>query len=401
QSQNVTQAAAVYAAGLIGKTGTENQKAQTGDAAQQVQKAVNVTESVPAQLAAAAATKGKQATHNTQGRDAAALSTAARGGEQKAENPALKGDNRGVQAQAQQMSRIIGAENRVNINVNVANEQNQLTSKPALLATSNLVLAQDATKGSQTGTNAQSGQQQGQNTQQLQQALLATQQQTQVPQQGTPQIGPQGGAGVATLGGNGASSAVQAGNGGMQTTGGGEALNNTSQGANAAQQTHQTQQTRESAPHQQAQHLQRDSQPGGSVTEQISVKITKALQAGTDKISIQLKPAELGRVDVKLEMTHDGRVMTVVTAEKQDTLDLLRRDSSELQKALADAGLQSGDMQFNLKGQDKQTAEGDNADMQGAADKAADADIDTADDGVVMTAWESGIFANGRLDMRA
>lgn len=399
QSQNVTQAAAVYAAGLIGKSGNENLKANAGDATQQVQKTVNVNENAPAQVAAAAASNGKQATHNTASRNTTAQNTAAKGGEQKAGTAELKGDNRGVQAQAQQMSRIIGAENRVNINVNVANEQNQLSSKPALIATSNLVLAQDATKGSQTGTGAQSGQQQGQNPQMLQQAQAAAQQQAQVGQQGTPQNGPQGGAGAGTLGANAASASVQAGSGGIQTTGGGEALNNTAQGANAAQQTQQTQQTRESAPHQ-AQHMQRDSQPGGSVTEQISVKITKALQAGTDKISIQLKPAELGRVDVKLEMTHDGRVMTVVSAEKQDTLDLLRRDSSELQKALADAGLQSGDMQFNLKGQEKQTAEGDNADTNGAA-KLTDAEIDSSDEGVVMTAWESGIFANGRLDMRA
>ena len=400
QSQNVTQAAAVYAAGLIGKSGNENLKANAGDATQQVQKAVNVTDNAPAQVAAAAASNGKQATHNTPGRNNAAQNTAAKGGEQKADNAELKGDNRGVQAQAQQMSRIIGAENRVSINVNVANEQNQLSSKPSLIASSNLVLAQDATKGSQTGTGAQSGQQQGQNPQMLQQVQAAVQQQAQAGQQGTPQMGPQGGAGAGTLGANAASASVQAGTGGMQTTGVSEALNNTGQGANAAHQTQQTQQTRESAPQQQAQHMQRDSQQSGSVTEQISVKITKALQAGTDRISIQLKPAELGRVDVKLEMTHDGRVMTVVTAEKQDTLDLLRRDSSELQKALADAGLQSGDMQFNLKGQEKQTAEGDNADENGTG-KLTDAEIDSRDEGVVMTAWESGIFANGRLDMRA
>jgi len=141
---------------------------------------------------------------------------------------------------------------------------------------------------------------------------------------------------------------------------------------------------------------------GTSFADQISVKITKALQAGTDRISIQLRPAELGRVDVKMEMTHDGRIMTVVTAEKQDTLDLLRRDSSELQRALADAGLNSGDMEFNLKGQEQQNAKGEDGNDSAKPNGDADAEEQLAqnDDGV-MNAWESGIFMNGRIDMRA
>ncbi|MCK5777652.1 MAG: flagellar hook-length control protein FliK, partial [Rhodospirillales bacterium] len=214
------------------------------------------------------------------------------------------------------------------------------------------------------------------------------------------QQGVQGGNGQ---GSGAAATSVQSGSGGAQHAGGNEPLNNTSQTANGGQQTQQTQQTRETQPQHQTQQAQRANAQGGSVTEQVSVKITKALQAGTDKISIQLKPSDLGRVDVKMELTHDGRVMTVVTAEKQDTLDLLRRDSSELQKALADAGLQSGDMEFNLKGQEQQSAEaeGDGASgtSNGEADLAEEAETDINDG--VMSAWESGIFANGRVDMRA
>ena len=214
------------------------------------------------------------------------------------------------------------------------------------------------------------------------------------------QQGAQGGTGQ---GGSGVTTSVQSGSGSAQHAGGNESLNNTIQTANGGQQTQQTQQTREAQPQHQTQQAHRANTQGGSVTEQVSVKITKALQAGTDKISIQLKPSDLGRVDVKMELTHDGRVMTVVTAEKPDTLDMLRRDSSELQKALADAGLQSGDMEFNLKGQEQQSAEAEGDGASGTADGDSNAAEETetdVNDGV-MSAWESGIFANGRLDMRA
>ena len=100
-----------------------------------------------------------------------------------------------------------------------------------------------------------------------------------------------------------------------------------------------------------------------SVAEQVSVKITKALQAGQDRITIRLNPAELGRVEVKMELTFDGRTTAIVTAENRDTLDILRRDSAELQKALQESGLQlgDGDLTFNLRGDESNMAEENDA----------------------------------------
>ena len=78
------------------------------------------------------------------------------------------------------------------------------------------------------------------------------------------------------------------------------------------------------------------------------------MSAGNDKISIQLKPADLGRVDVQMEVGHDGRVTAVVTADNKQTLDLLQKDSKQLQEALQQAGLQADDdsLDFNLREQD-------------------------------------------------
>ena len=403
QGPGVTQAAAIYAAGLVGNNGGDAANTGQAEAQAKAQAGVNAGDNTIVQAAAAKTQKNGPNNHNGAQRGQQNQAKTAAGAEQKTTDGEQKSATAGTQNQAQQMSRIIGSDTRANINVNVTNEQTQLTSKPTFTVTNGSVLTPDPGNGQGNASNAGTGQQQGQTAGQAQQAQLAAQQQAQAAQQANIQNGPQGAQGAAGQAGSGAASAVQGTGGGAQHAGGNESMNNVTQNANAAQQTQQTQQTREAQPQQHAQHAQRGNLPGSAVTEQISVKITKALQAGTDKISIQLKPAELGRVDVKMEMTHDGRVMTVVTAEKQDTLDLLRRDSSELQKALADAGLNSGDMEFNLKGQEQQTADaqGDGKDAPASAEVEADEAAPVDDNDGVMSAWESGIFANGRLDMRA
>ncbi len=395
------QAAALYAAGVVGGVASENAKSGNTQQGQQGQVATEAAQGVTAQVAAGAAAKAQQtsrannhqgAANNQTGQQQAA---AAKAGEMQQQT---KPDT--VQDQAQRLAGMLNKNTRAEINVSVNSEQNQLTSKPTTTLTNGSIIAKDAGANNAGSDNQQNGQRPGANagqmTQQMQ--LAANQQQAQAAQQ---QAATQGGAKGGPTQISGAQTGAQASGGAAHNAGGADAMNNTQSNAGAPQ-TQQTQQIRDAQPQQQAQQAQRSNLPGATVADQISVKITKALQAGTDRISIQLRPAELGRVDVKMEITHDGRVMTVVTAEKQDTLDLLRRDSSELQRALAEAGLQSGDMEFNLKGQDKQTAEGENGDGNANPNVKADAEeqLSQNDDGV-MNAWESGIFMNGRIDMRA
>jgi flagellar hook-length control protein FliK len=88
------------------------------------------------------------------------------------------------------------------------------------------------------------------------------------------------------------------------------------------------------------------------IYEQVAINLKQAAQAGTGRIEIQLKPASLGAIDVKLNLTHDGRITAVISADRSDTLHLLRQDSSGLEQALRNAGLQadSGSLSFNLRG---------------------------------------------------
>jgi|GEM_PF-5097770 len=90
------------------------------------------------------------------------------------------------------------------------------------------------------------------------------------------------------------------------------------------------------------------------IIEQIKVNITRAAKAGLDRVTIQLRPEELGRIEIKLELTQDGQVRANVTADNPATLELLQREARGLERALQDAGLNAdaSDLEFNLRSED-------------------------------------------------
>jgi flagellar hook-length control protein FliK len=85
--------------------------------------------------------------------------------------------------------------------------------------------------------------------------------------------------------------------------------------------------------------------------EQIAVQIKNAMQNGNSRLTVALHPAELGRVEVKLDIDKDKKVTATVVVDRPGTLDLLRNDAKALERALQDAGLQTGDgsLSFNLR----------------------------------------------------
>ena len=104
-------------------------------------------------------------------------------------------------------------------------------------------------------------------------------------------------------------------------------------------------------------------QPGaqaGNAADQVNVSIKHGINSGIDRMVIQLDPADLGRVEIKMDV-QDGRAHVLVTAEKTDTLDLLQRDARSLERALAEAGLDAdtSGMEFQLGGQENEGEEGD------------------------------------------
>lgn len=102
--------------------------------------------------------------------------------------------------------------------------------------------------------------------------------------------------------------------------------------------------------------------------QQLGVSIVRAAREGMDRIDIQLHPAELGRVEVKMELGHDGRIIAVVSAERADTLDQLRRDINQLEKALADAGFDTDGDSFRFDDGNTPDRDGGEAGHQFAGD---------------------------------
>jgi flagellar hook-length control protein FliK len=85
----------------------------------------------------------------------------------------------------------------------------------------------------------------------------------------------------------------------------------------------------------------------------VAVEIATQASAGKQHFEIRLDPAELGRIDVKLEIDSDGNTTTRLVVERTETLELLKRDASQLERALQQAGLKTSDnaMEFSLRQQ--------------------------------------------------
>ena len=100
----------------------------------------------------------------------------------------------------------------------------------------------------------------------------------------------------------------------------------------------------------------------GSILEQVSFQIKTTASDSSSKIHIQLDPAELGKLEIKLSVGANGKTDVTVTADSRSTLDLLQRDSGGLARALTDAGLSTdgGSLNFNLRGGDQQQGQGGN-----------------------------------------
>jgi len=130
------------------------------------------------------------------------------------------------------------------------------------------------------------------------------------------------------------------------------------------------------------------TQPSQVPNTAIAMQMNKNIQKGISNFEIRLDPAELGRVNVKMEISTDGRLTAHMVVESAETLDLLRKDAQALEKALTDAGLDMDEegMTFSLSEDNQQTAsqeaEGDGNDasssLSGQGTGAEDDTLSTA-----------------------
>lgn len=94
----------------------------------------------------------------------------------------------------------------------------------------------------------------------------------------------------------------------------------------------------------------------------LAADIALRAAGGNSRFEIRLDPAELGRIDVRLDVDKHGNVTSHLTVERPATLDMLRNDAPRLQQALENAGLKTGDsgLQFSLRDQSSGGQNNDN-----------------------------------------
>lgn len=90
---------------------------------------------------------------------------------------------------------------------------------------------------------------------------------------------------------------------------------------------------------------------GREVVEQVKVNITKSAVKGIDKIDVSLKPEELGRIEIKMQIAKDGKLHAHIVASRPETMEILQKDAQALQKAFNDAGFQTdeGSLSFAFR----------------------------------------------------
>ncbi|WP_198154777.1 flagellar hook-length control protein FliK, partial [Oceanibaculum pacificum] len=125
------------------------------------------------------------------------------------------------------------------------------------------------------------------------------------------------------------------------------------------------------------------------LSNQVAVQMHKAVKDEVNRVTIHLRPERLGKVEVSMEMDQAGRMQAVISADKPETLDWLRRDAQHLERALQDAGVKTdqGSLSFNLRGEQQNNAQpGQHRIAGGFGRGGADGEIDVAElpmDGIV------------------
>ena len=93
------------------------------------------------------------------------------------------------------------------------------------------------------------------------------------------------------------------------------------------------------------------AQRAAPVAAQVGREIVRRFSGGATNFELRLDPADLGRVEVRMEVSRDNRVTAVITADNPQALTELARNARDLEQQLQSAGLQLSDngLSFDLR----------------------------------------------------
>lgn len=114
----------------------------------------------------------------------------------------------------------------------------------------------------------------------------------------------------------------------------------------------------------QTQHATLDTsvQRAPPATAQVAREIVKRFNGDSTTFEMRLDPPELGRVEVRLEVSRDHRVTAVLSADSPQALTELARHARDLEQMLQSSGLEltENGLSFDLR-QGSEDADTDNA----------------------------------------
>ena len=105
------------------------------------------------------------------------------------------------------------------------------------------------------------------------------------------------------------------------------------------------------APAQEVRHLPVVSARPGAMGHEVGVEIARQTVLGNEHVTIRLDPGTMGRIEVRMHFDDRGNLNAVVAAESPAALELLKRESGDLGRALSDAGVKtdSGSFRFDSR----------------------------------------------------
>ncbi len=95
---------------------------------------------------------------------------------------------------------------------------------------------------------------------------------------------------------------------------------------------------------------------GKEAVEQIKVNITKSAVKGVDTINVQLKPEELGHIEIKMQIAKDGKLQAHIISSRPETMDMLQKEIPSLEKAFNEAGFETDNGSFSFSFRDDSQA---------------------------------------------
>jgi chemotaxis protein MotD len=98
------------------------------------------------------------------------------------------------------------------------------------------------------------------------------------------------------------------------------------------------------------------SAPAQPTVQNVAVQIAQNANNGITTFTMQLEPAELGRLEVRMKFDRDGGIKAHLIAEKPETLSLLQNDQAQINRILQQAGLDTdgNTLSFDLRQQNQQ-----------------------------------------------